>query len=175
MDKASALIATAGEVDSGGMLDGLLKNLPVLLVNGATLLIVVIILLRVLARVIDRTGGDVTRAAHHITEEIGELRKDIRELGDKTAGALGHLTERVSRIEGKIEGIALRADMTDDDRTPVGGIPRPPSHSEQDNVYVNMDDVTPVSNPSRRTPATGIAKIPAVSTTYGMSKPPRKT
>jgi hypothetical protein len=167
------------EANSDGVLDGLVKNLPVLIVNGATLLIVVVILLRVIAKVIDRMGGDFTRAADRITAEIVSLRKDLRDVGQQTAVAVGALTERVSRIEGKIEGIALANNMSDEDRTPIGGIPRAPSQHD-DNVYIDPDDVTPVQNPARKprdrvyTPATGISKAGTIPTTYGPGKPPRK-
>jgi hypothetical protein len=143
-------------------MESLEKNLPVLIVNGATLLIVVVILIRVLARVIDRVSGEFAMSLRTgmdaLKNEVVLLRQDIRTAGHENAVAVGMLTERVSRIEGKIEGIVMaRApELTDsdDELTPVG-VPVP-----TDNVYIDPDLVpTPPAKraktapPTRTTPA----------------------
>lgn len=133
-------------------METLVNNLPVIIVNGATLLIVVLVLIRVFARVIDRAFGYLASGMTGVKDEIGALRKDVRDVGSQTAVAVNLLTQRVSRIEGKIEGIAgaRGVDLSDqdDERTPIGPIPTP-----EDNVYVDPElyPTPPKGKPRART------------------------
>ena len=151
-----------------GALDSLYKSLPVLIVNGATLLIVVVLLIRVMARVLERGAHELATSVADLRQEVVLLRQDIRDVGEKTAAGMSHLTERVSRIEGKIEGIALSrapemADNDDDERTPVG-VPIP----TKDNVYVDPELVpTP---PGKRGKTGPVARVTPAGA-YSVVKP----
>ncbi len=155
-------------------LDKLWNALPILVVNGATLLIVVVILIRVIARVLERGANGIHQGVTSLKDEVTELRSDIRASSREQAVAIGGLTERVSRIEGKIEGIAIgekgMAD-TDEEVTPVSSpIPRPPKRpgTGGDNVYIDptlTEQQTPAA--TRRTPAGG---IPRIAGGYSMGK-----
>ena len=150
-------------------LDKLWNALPILIVNGATLLVVVVILIRVLAKVIERGAQGFAQSVAGLKDEVGGMRQDIRETGREQAIATGALTERVSRIEGKIEGIAISAHTnqtqaamladTDDQVTPVQvPIPTPPFPRAQTNV----------EQVGRNTPAAGVPRFPG---TYGPRTP----
>lgn len=147
------------------------KNIPILVVNGATLLIVVIILIRVFAKLLERLVNGITQTITTLKDEIVALRSDIRDAANQTAIAVGALTERVSRIEGKIEGIALsRApEMSDQHETTGVHHNYPPSEFDP-------DEQTPVEIPHvkpRRTttPATGNPRLPTSPGAYATHKP----
>lgn len=157
-------------------MEEIINNLPILIVNGSTLLVVVMFLIKVIARVFERTSMDFAASLNGIKDEIVRLRTDLRDVGTQTAVAVGQLTERVSRIEGKIEGIAMArapefSDLNDDEKTPVGGIPRPPSHG--DNIFIDPELTRP-GQVKRATPASGIPRLPSTAGTYSMGKPVKK-
>jgi hypothetical protein len=144
-----------------GGLDKLVNALPILVVNGATLLVVVVILIRVLAKVFERVGNGFTQSVTSLKDEVRELRNDIRVTGHENAVAMGHLTERVSRIEGKIEGIALsRAPEMSDTHEVTGVTQRVPEPNGEDNVFVDPElEAATSPQGSKRTPPVGTRSV----------------
>lgn len=170
-------------------MEGLSDNerlVAILVVNGATLLIVVILMIRTNARVLERLFNGFTSSMTDLKDEFAGLRADIRQTGQANAVAIGALTERVSRIEGKIEGIAstrpareraeisdFEGELTPVESRPIRRAPTPPPVRDEDNVYV--DPSLGASAPDQTpTPPSGTTKRP---TTYGIgplpAKPPR--
>ena len=154
------------------------RMITILVVNGATLLIVVVLMIRVLAKVLERLFSGFTLTITQVKDELAGLRTDVRDIGTRTAVAVGHLTERVSRIEGKIEGIAGMAGMSDRADEVTGVTSRVPP---EDHAF--REDPTPVLTPIPRpptiprtptprvpTPPAGVPRHPGAGS-YGPSRP----
>lgn len=157
-------------------LDKLWNALPILIVNGATLLIVVVMMIRRGAKLEDRLVTSLTFAITQLKDEIIGLRRDVRETNTAAAVAIGVLTERVSRIEGMLL-VTARDHFAglEDEVTPVSSpIPRPtppkrqPTSDGSDNVYVDPSIGEQTAQGQRRTPASG---VPRVGGGYSMGKP----
>lgn len=104
-------------------------------INGALGLLVAILIIgilgKVLYKILDRLIGKVDETGKNQLEEMRALRSDIRDSGKQTVQALVGLTDRVSRVEGKIEGLMFsrQPEMSDEmERTPVGVEPPYPIH-----------------------------------------------
>lgn len=152
-----------GGTDVGSLL---WRSLPILIVNGATLLIVVVMMIRSNAKIQERLFNGFTSTITTLKDEIVGLRRDIRDTSTANAVAIGSLTDRVSRIEGVL--LARQPEIASypeiEEPTPVG--PVPTAH------HPTPIPTTPMPQLEGRrsgTPPAGVSRIG----TYGPHKPPK--
>lgn len=106
------------------------KDIIQLVSNGAMGLVLALVLIKVFGKILMRFFDNLVEQMRdqgkEQVDELRELRSTVQESGERNVDAIMSMTDRVSRIEGKIEGIAMHqapemADRTD--RTPVHGVP----------------------------------------------------
>lgn len=87
-------------------------------------------------------GKIALKVADRMIAAIDALSKEARDTGKATVEALSHLTERLSRLEGKVE--VLASDWQSEPSQPEG---RP--HRERARSPV-AEEMAPVNGPGRR-------------------------
>lgn len=148
------------------------RLITILVVNGATLLIVVLLMIKTNAKTQDRLFDGFSGSVRALTDEIHGLRADIRASASSNAVAIGQLTDRVSRIEG----IALRSEFGNNEITGVQRMPTPPPglpdgfHEEPTPVLTPMPRA-PLSGRTGQTPPVGVPKLSPTAGLHGPSRP----
>lgn len=144
----------------------------ILITNGGVGLILALALIKAFGKILGRFLDSIVKAVSDTgkaqVDELRELRNDIKVSTATQALGMTNLTDRVSRVEGKIEGIAFAVNprMTDaEEHTPVIGTPvhgfgenePTPVHVIRDGRRGKAQNEASRSTPAKGVPSTGYA------------------